>query len=142
MRDAEQIWYGATKGNFDHYELVSCFCPKPYMILGAKSDFFCREGTEKVYAKSQEFYKLFGAQDNMRIAWDDCTHMYSPKMATAAAEFFKSTLVITINNNTQIAIIKCRLFLLLSRLLLYRLLNLLLKKVKQTCLLLLKDLKH
>jgi len=91
-QDSEQIWPGTSKDLFDHYELVSCFCPKPYLILGVKSDFFCREGTEKVYNKEKEFYKLFGKEDDMRIFWDDSTHAYTPALAKAAAEFFNDVL--------------------------------------------------
>ncbi len=87
-QDSEQIWPGTSKDLFDHYELISCFCPKPYMILGVKSDFFCREGTEKVFEKGKEFYALFGKESNMRICWDDSTHAYTPALAKAAAEFF------------------------------------------------------
>ncbi len=91
-QDSEQIWPGITRDLFDHYELVSCFCPKPFLILGVKSDFFCREGTEKVYNKEKEFYKLFGKEDDMRIFWDDSTHAYTPALAKAAAEFFSDVL--------------------------------------------------
>lgn len=91
-QDSEQIWPGTSRDLFDHYELISCFCPKPYMILGVKSDFFCREGTEKVYNKEKEFYKLFGKEDDMRITWDDSTHAFTPALAKAAAEFFNDCL--------------------------------------------------
>ena len=91
-QDSEQIWPGTSRDLFDHYELVSCFCPKPYMILGVKSDFFCREGTEKVFNKEKEFYKLFGKEDDMRITWDDSTHAFTPALAKAAAEFFNDCL--------------------------------------------------
>lgn len=87
-QDSEQIWPGTSRDLFDHYELISCFCPKPYLILGVKSDFFYREGTEKVFNKEKEFYKLFGKEDDMRIAWDNSTHAFTPVLAKAAAEFF------------------------------------------------------
>lgn len=87
-QDSEQIWPGTTQALFDHYELISCFCPKPYLILGVKSDFFCREGTEKVFEKGKEFYGLFDKKQDMRIFWDDSMHAYTPALAKAAAEFF------------------------------------------------------
>ena len=91
-QDSEQVWPGITRDLFDHYELVSCFCPKPFLILGVKSDFFCREGTEKVFNKEKEFYKLFGKENDIRIAWDDSMHAYTPALAKAAAEFFNDCL--------------------------------------------------
>ncbi len=92
-QDAEQIWYGATKDGFDHYELVSCFCPKPYMILGVKSDFFCIEGTKRLFDTEKRFYTLLGAEENLKMTLDDSTHAYTPTLAVAAAEFFAETLL-------------------------------------------------
>ena len=91
-QDAEQVWEGITKNNFDHFELISAFCPKPYLILGVKSDFFCPEGTERVFEKGREFYRLFGCEDNLRIAWDDSKHAYTKVLACRAAEFFAEVL--------------------------------------------------
>ncbi|MBR5460554.1 MAG: acetylxylan esterase [Clostridia bacterium] len=91
-QDAEQVWEGITKNNFDHFELISAFCPKPYLILGVKSDFFCPEGTARVFEKGREFYRLFGCEDNLRIAWDDSKHAYTKNLACSAAEFFAEVL--------------------------------------------------
>lgn len=87
-QDAEQIWRDLTAKDFDHYELISCVAPKPYLILAVKSDFFCPEGTIKVYEKEKEFYRLLGCEDNLRIEWDNSKHEYTPYLATKAAEFF------------------------------------------------------
>ena len=87
-QDAEQIWPGATLNLFDHYELVSCICPRACMILGVTSDFFCREGTEKLYKKEKEFFKLFGVPNNLQLVWDDSRHAYTANLAKAAADFF------------------------------------------------------
>ena len=92
-QDAEQIWYGATRDGVDHYELVSAFCPKPYMILGVRSDFFCIEGTERLYEAEKRFYGLFDKEDALRLAFDDSTHAYTPVLACYAAEFFAQTLL-------------------------------------------------
>lgn len=88
VQDAEQIWVGGTKENFDHYELISCFCPKPLLILAAKSDFFPLEGTEKIYNKGKEFYKLFGCEENIRMFIDDCDHRYTLDAAAKSVEFY------------------------------------------------------
>ncbi len=87
-QDAEQIWPGATLNLFDHYELISCIRPRACMILGVKNDFFCREGTEAVYEKEKEFYKLLGVENKLQIAWDDSRHAYTANLAKAAADFF------------------------------------------------------
>ena len=87
-QDAEQIWYGTTAGLFDHAELVSCMCPKPYMILAVDSDFFCIEGSERTYRTVKRFYELFGAGDNLGMTVDASTHAYTAPLAAAAAKFF------------------------------------------------------
>ena len=92
-QDAEQIWYGATRDAVDHYELVSAFCPKPYMILGVRSDFFCIEGTMRLYETERRFYSLLDSADDLRIAFDDSTHAYTERLACLAAEFFCETLL-------------------------------------------------
>lgn len=87
-QDAEQIWYGVTEELFDHAELVSCMCPKPYMILAVDSDFFCIEGTERTYSAVKGFYDIFGAGDNLEMTVDAYTHNYTPALAEATAKFF------------------------------------------------------
>ena len=91
-QDAEQVWEGVTKNNFDHHELISAVCPKPYLILGVRSDFFCPEGTVSLFEKERELYSLFGCEDKLKIEWDDSTHCYTPRLAMRAAEFFNETL--------------------------------------------------
>ncbi len=87
-QDSEQIWFGATKEGFDHYELLACVAPKPYMILVADSDFFPIEGTEKVYDFCKSFWKMLGKEENLQMAVDKTLHQYSTGLAYAAAEFF------------------------------------------------------
>jgi len=91
-QDAEQVWEGVTRDLFDHYELVAAFCPKPYIILGVKSDFFCPEGAVNVYERIKEFYTLYGKENLFRIAWDDSRHSYTDSLAVVAAEFFAEVL--------------------------------------------------
>ncbi len=91
-QDAEQVWEGVTRDLFDHHELVAAFCPKPYLILAVKSDFFCAEGTLDVYERVKAFYSLYGKEDLFRIAWDDSRHSYTDALARTAAEFFAEVL--------------------------------------------------
>lgn len=87
-QDAEQIWDGVSDKGFDHFELISCVCPMPYLILGVRSDFFCPEGTYRVFEKEKEFYRMFGCEQNLRLEWDDSKHAYTEHLAIKAAEFF------------------------------------------------------
>lgn len=87
-QDAEQVWSGISENNFDHFELISCVCPIPYLILGVRSDFFCPEGSVRVFEKEKEFYKMLGQENALRIEWDDSKHAYTDYLAMKAAEFF------------------------------------------------------
>lgn len=87
-QDSEQIWQETTNNGFDHHELVSSFCPKPYLILAVKSDFFPVEGARRVYNTNKKFYGFFGAEDSLDIVYDDSQHRYTEIIAKAASEFF------------------------------------------------------
>ena len=87
-QDSEQIWQGITNNGFDHQELVACFCPKPYLILAVKSDFFPVEGARRVYNTNKKFYGFFDAEDSLGIVYDDSQHRYTEVLAKAASEFF------------------------------------------------------
>jgi len=87
-QDSEQIWDSVTSEGFDHHELVSCFCPKPLLILAVKSDFFPVEGARRVYNTNKKFYGLFDSGDSLSIVYDDSQHRYTEVLAKAASEFF------------------------------------------------------
>ncbi len=87
-QDAEQIWVNASEKNFDHYELITCFCPRPLLILSVDSDFFPLEGTDKLFKKGKEFYKLMDCEQNIRMAVDESEHTYTLKNGARAASFF------------------------------------------------------
>ncbi len=87
-QDAEQIWVNGTNLDFDHYELVSLFCPKPLLLLSVDSDFFPIEGTELLYEKSKEFYKLYNAEENLEISTDRSEHSYTINNAIRSLNFF------------------------------------------------------
>jgi len=87
-QDSEQIWNSVTSEGFDHQELVACFCPKPYLILAVKSDFFPVEGARRVYNTNKKFYGFFGAEESLGIVYDDSQHRYTEVLGKAASEFF------------------------------------------------------
>ncbi|MBR2883182.1 MAG: acetylxylan esterase [Clostridia bacterium] len=87
-QDSEQIWFGSTKEGFDHYELLLCAAPIPYMILAADSDFFPLEGTEKVYNFCKPLWGLLGKTDNLKIHIDRTLHAFSDNLGYVAGQFF------------------------------------------------------
>lgn len=88
-QDSEQIWFGSTKKGFDHYELLACVAPKPYMILVADSDFFPIEGARKVYEENKKWWSLLGNEKDLEMYVDRTLHAYTDNLANAAGEFFK-----------------------------------------------------
>lgn len=96
-QDAEQIWVNGSEYDFDHYELVSLFCPRPLLMLTTDSDFFPIEGTELLYKKSKEFYRLFDAESNLEICTDRSEHMYTINNAISSLKFFSKHFL----NNTD-----------------------------------------
>ena len=91
-QDSEQIWIGATEAGFDHHELLTCFAPKPTLVLTCDSDFFSIEGTDEVMQVCRRFWELYGKDSDLRTVSDDTVHGYSMNMAANAAAFFAEEL--------------------------------------------------
>lgn len=88
LQDIEQMWPGTLAGGFDHHELITCFCPKPYLILVVDSDTFPIDGTQEIYDYAKECYRLAGAEDSLRMVVDRSLHAYTCPLAKAAGSFF------------------------------------------------------
>lgn len=91
-QDSEQIWFGSTKFGFDHHEIITCFAPKPLMILAVNSDHFPVEGSEEVFENGKRFYSFYDAEENLKLEIDSSRHSYTLNLAEKAAEFFALTL--------------------------------------------------
>lgn len=87
-QDIEQMWPGTLAAGFDHHELVTCFCPKPYMILAVDADFFPIEGTYEVFEHAKRCYQIAGRPDAVQLTVDRSTHMFTLPLAKAAGRFF------------------------------------------------------
>jgi hypothetical protein len=87
-QDAEQIWPGFTTAGYDHEDILLAMCPKPVRVLAVQSDFFPIEGTRRTVERCQRFWKLSGRSHDLDLVEDASVHLYTPKLAAAAAEFF------------------------------------------------------
>ena len=87
-QDIEQMWPRTLLDGFDHHELLTCFCPKPYLILAVDSDAFPIDGTNEIYEYAKECYRLYGKPDNLRLFVDASLHKFTLPLARAAGQFF------------------------------------------------------
>ncbi len=87
-QDAEQIWPRMTGFGFDHEDILLMMCPKPVRVLAVKYDFFPIEGTRRSVERAKRRWEVFGAPGLIDLVEDDTDHWFTPKLATAAAEFF------------------------------------------------------
>ncbi|MBQ3792196.1 MAG: acetylxylan esterase [Clostridia bacterium] len=87
-QDSEQIWPGFTNRGYEHVCALMAMAPRPVCILATTYDFFPIEGTRASVAEGRRFYEMFGQSGNLRLAEDQFTHMYTPKLAQYAGEFF------------------------------------------------------
>lgn len=87
-QDIEQMWPFTLSDGFDHHELITAFCPKPYLILAVDSDAFPIDGTQEVYDYAKECYRIAGKPDNLRMFTDRSLHKFTLPLAKAAGQFF------------------------------------------------------
>jgi len=87
-QDAEQIWPGVTALGFDHEDVLLMMTPKPVRVLAVTSDFFPIEGTRRTVARCKRLWEIYGKADCVDLVEDQSTHIFTPTLAKAAAEFF------------------------------------------------------
>lgn len=87
-QDSEQIWPNFTNKGYEHVCALMTMAPRPVCILATTYDFFPIEGTRDSVAEGKRFYEMFGKPENLRLAEDQFTHCYTPKLARDAAAFF------------------------------------------------------
>jgi hypothetical protein len=85
----EQTIFNAVVMGINHDDFVTGIAPKPVQIGAVAYDFFPIEGTIKSYDRAKQVYALYGAEDKINLAIDNCTHGYSDKLREAAVNWFK-----------------------------------------------------
>ena len=100
--DSEQIIPEILKNKIDHYELISCICPRPLLFLASEYDFIPIEGTKKLFDECHNFYKIMNAEKNIQINIAKAPHGYSVEHAKEAKKFFLNYFNIKCENSNII----------------------------------------
>lgn len=87
-QDGEQIWDGAIEEGMDYDDYLTLFAPKPVLIGGVESDFFCIEGTYASCARAKEAYALFGRADNVTLGMAKGTHAFNDELRGIVVDWF------------------------------------------------------
>lgn len=92
-QDAEQIWPGFTAAGLDHEDLMIVMAPRPVRVLAVNYDIFPIEGTRRTVERTRRFWEMFGKGHCVDLYEDPHVHMYTNRLAQAAAEFFSQHLL-------------------------------------------------
>lgn len=92
-QDAEQIWPGFSAAGLDHEDMLLAMAPRPVAILAVNYDIFPIEGTRRTVARTKRFWDMYGCVGLLELIEDPHVHMYTDKLAQAAARFFAGHLM-------------------------------------------------
>lgn len=76
-QDGEQNFVFSIEKGLDHADFIEAFAPKPLQIAAAIQDFFPIEGTRLTYKESNQFYRIFEAENKIALFEADDTHGFS-----------------------------------------------------------------
>jgi len=93
--DTEQCPPLALKLGLDHGDFLAALAPKPVVILAAEQDYFDVRGSTETYHRLKKLWKLFDAEQNLRLFIGPNEHGYTQPNREAMYGFF--------NEQTQIA---------------------------------------
>jgi cephalosporin-C deacetylase-like acetyl esterase len=65
--DSEMSLPGFIAAGLDHADFLELVAPKPWLILATEGDFFTPAGARLVYEEAHRWYRLYGAEDNVRF---------------------------------------------------------------------------
>ncbi|MHB0878758.1 MAG: alpha/beta hydrolase family protein [Anaerolineae bacterium] len=92
-QDAEQIVAGAISRGPDYYQYLTAMAPKPVMVGASLYDFFPIEGARESVRRAREVYRLYGAEDNVGIAYSPHTHGFSAELRQAVVNWMRRHLM-------------------------------------------------
>ncbi len=87
--DMEQNIFGAISHSPDHDDFLASFAPKPVMVGAVESDFFNVEGAVRSVEQARRIYRLFNAEDKIKLTVVPGTHGYKPGLREAAVNWFR-----------------------------------------------------
>ncbi len=86
--DSEQYPPGILAAGLEEADFFIARAPKPVILLGQKYDFFDRRGLKEAYEEIRAFYRIFKAEDNVKLFMGDNIHGYFPDDQKKMVEFF------------------------------------------------------
>ncbi len=88
-QDAEQLVRGAMAWGPDYYQYLTAMAPKPVMVGAALYDFFPIEGAREAVRRARDIYGLYGAEENVGIAYSPHTHGFSAELREAVVNWMR-----------------------------------------------------
>ena len=78
---------------FDFAEIIGTIAPRHVLVVAPKGDTHFRwKSAAKVVASASDAYKLYDAQNNLRIEHPDCGHVFLPEMREQAYKLMDEVL--------------------------------------------------
>ncbi|MCX8081931.1 MAG: acetylxylan esterase [bacterium] len=86
--DNEQCPPGIIAAGLEQSDFFIAKAPKPVILLGQKYDFFDIRGFREAYSDIRRFYRIYRAEDNIRVFIGENLHGYSPDHQKEMVKFF------------------------------------------------------
>lgn len=87
-QDSEQLVAGCFLHGPDHDDFITAMAPKPVLVGAVAYDFFPLEGSLEAVERARRVYRLYGAEDRVKIAISPARHQYTPGLREAAVNWF------------------------------------------------------
>jgi cephalosporin-C deacetylase-like acetyl esterase len=91
--DSEQNLFGSIRDGIDHDDYLTAIAPRPVIVGAARFDFFPLIGTEESVRKARKVFKLYGKENNIKLAIGDHWHEYSDIIREAVINWFTKHLL-------------------------------------------------
>lgn len=88
VQDAEQYVLQGLAKELDHFDFIAAMAPKPAIIITQEKDFFDTRGTQETYEMLKHFYRLMGAENQIRLFRGDGYHGFHQPAREAMYGFF------------------------------------------------------
>ncbi|MCI0699934.1 MAG: prolyl oligopeptidase family serine peptidase, partial [Planctomycetia bacterium] len=89
-QDTEQCPPHALALNLDHSDFLACMAPKPVIILAKEKDYFDVRGSEEIFRRLKNIYKLLGAEENVKLHIGPTGHGYTIENREAMYRWFNT----------------------------------------------------
>jgi dienelactone hydrolase len=78
---------------FDFHEIIAALAPRPIFVNAPKGDKnFNWQSVDRVLAAARTIYKLYGAEEKIRVEHPDCAHDFPPEIRENAYRFIEENL--------------------------------------------------